>query len=282
MTLLDSHVHVWDPATIDYPWLAEAAIMPTSCGPTDTDDADGAVSGVIVVEADAAPADALAEARWLAGLDWPKRRGIVAAARLDDPRLGEHLDALADLDGVVGVRHLLQDLNADDWPTGALATGLAELARRGLTFDACVRHEHLPALAALLERVPDAAVVLDHLGKPPVDAGLTSPVGQAWASAIERLARLPRLHVKLSGLAAESADPARYASHAPEFVTAGVAAFGTSRAMIGSDWPVSARAGVGTTLTDWLALAEAAVSPTPVEAEQLRSGTAQAFYLDLA
>ena len=74
------------------------------------------------------------------------------------------------------------------------------LAERNLTFDLCVSHEQLPAVAALVEACPGTSFVLDHLGKPAVAAALLDP----WRDDIARLAVFPNVTCKLSGLATEA------------------------------------------------------------------------------
>jgi len=247
VSVLDTHVHVWDAGVLDYPWLRgtplPAVRLPAHLGHDDA----------IFVEADARADLALAEVRWVAGLDWPGLRGIVAAADLRGPTLGADLDALTATGPVVGVRDLLQDEPVAQWRPRERADGLRELARRGLTFDACVRHPQLDALADLLEAAPETRVVLDHLGKPPLDAGLHSAAGQTWQRALRRIAALPRTGVKLSGLPAETDDRALFDAHADAFLEAALEAFGPERAMFGSDWPVSAMRGVAESAGTWAA-----------------------------
>ncbi|WP_353807550.1 amidohydrolase family protein [Agromyces sp. SYSU T00194] len=250
--LIDAHVHVWDPALHRYDWLDGLEIhrrMP----PADVDRADGATTGMVFVQAGAARQDALAEARWVAAADWPELVAIVADADLLAPpdALGAHLDALAAVPKVVGVRDNLQDEPVEAFPDRA--AGLAELGRRGLTFDACIRHGQLPALVDLLAAAPETTVVLDHLGKPPIDAGIDSPEGRAWSAGIGRLAERPRTFAKLSGLTAETADADAFARHADAFIDRVLDAFGPERTMVGSDWPVSATFGVGGPFADWVA-----------------------------
>jgi len=275
VTVLDAHVHVWDTSVLDYPWLDDVPALPRRALPAEIDRADGESTRMIFVEADRAPDQSLAEVRWVDAAAWPELAGIVAFA---DVTASGTLDELTAIDRIVGVRHSLQSTAAETWNVTALADGLRELARRDLTFDACVRHTQLPALADLLEQAPETRVVLDHLGKPPVDAGLDSAAGRAWHEALRRIAALPHAHVKLSGLAAETTDAAAYDRHADAFLAAGIDAFGPAHAMIGSDWPVSARVGVGTTFTAWIARVRRATGATGDEWTRISEGTAAAFY----
>lgn len=247
--LIDAHVHVWDPGLHDYGWLAgtneERPLLPSDHRRS------GAVSGAVFVQAADGPTDPIVEARWAAGLDWPELLGIVAAADLGAPveRIAVQLDELSRIPRVVGVRHLLQDLPVAAFP--ALVPGLQMLAESGLAFDACIRHEQLPALVALVDAVPDLRVVLDHCAKPPIDDGVGSEVGLAWAAGVRELAARPNAAVKLSGLAPESSDRDAFERNVGGFLAHVLDVFGPERCLFGSDWPVSERFGVGEGVVAW-------------------------------
>lgn len=252
MTLIDAHVHVWDPRVGSYAWL-DGTVLDRPMLPAEYARGGAQATGAIFVQAADDGSDPIAEARWVAGLDWPELVGIVAAADL-----GRHssdvvaqLDALGAIGKLVGVRQLLQDMPTDRFFT--IADGLRIVASRGLTFDACIRHGQLRPLIALLESAPGLTVVLDHLGKPPVDEGMGSLAGSAWSSALTDLAARPRTYVKLSGLTAESRNPDAFNRHVDAFLEHALTAFGPERAMIASDWPVSTTFGVAGSFADWVA-----------------------------
>ncbi|MEV4976250.1 amidohydrolase family protein [Streptomyces scopuliridis] len=273
--LIDAHVHVWDPDRVRYDWLAGTALNRPRL-PGDIDDADGAVSRWVFVEADAAPAAALDEARWVAGLDWPGLAAMVVAADLEAPDADERIGRAAGLPLVRGVRHLLQSLPPERLAAPALAKGLAEVARAGLVFDACVRWTQLDALDRLLSDTFDGTVVLDHLGKPPVDAGLRSDAGQAWLAALRRLARHERLVVKLSGLPDEASDAATLRQNGPDLLRAALDVFGAERCMVAGDWPVSTGADGRTTAREWFDLVRDVVGVR--DWPRVAAGTARAVY----
>lgn len=225
--LIDTHVHVRDPRMRTYAWLAGTPLDRPML-PPEVDRADGATTGRIFVQADAAAAGAVAEARWVADCAWPDLVGIET-----------QLSSLIQIPRVVGVRHLLQDLLTEQLPR--FAPGLGALAARHLRFDACVRQGQRPALVSLLERVPEVTVVLDILGKPSVDAGIASPAGLRWAAAITALAERPSTVVKVSGLTAESAGREAFDRHTDDSIAHAVDAVGADRCVLGRDWPVSAR-----------------------------------------
>ncbi len=274
MTLIDSHVHVWDPDRLSYSWLAESE-LDRAMLPPHVDRVATMPTQMIFVQA--SDGDPLAEARWVDQLDWPELVAIVAGADLtrQPEDIEAHLAALAEIPRVVGVRHLLQDTAVRDF--SAVREGLRILEHRGGTFDACIRHTQLPALIDLLDAVPDLTVVLDHLGKPPVDEGIDSPEGRRWSEQIGILAARPRTYVKLSGLAPESSDASAFGANVDAFIDRGLEAFGVQRAMIGSDWPVSAHFGVGGTFTGWAARVERLVGAADWAA--IFSMTARSAYL---
>jgi L-fuconolactonase len=299
--MVDAHVHVWDPARLRYPWLDGIPPLDRAFLPADIDRACGASSRPVFVQAGCVPEQAIDEARWVLGMRdaWPELAAIVADADLRSGRALESqldeldsLDSLTDRDAegsrgvrVVGIRHLLQDepdeLLEDARARSALLDGLRMLAERGLTFDVCVRHRQLAVVAELLESVPDVRVVLDHLGKPPVDDGIDSAGGRAWARNIERMALLPLAHVKLSGLGAEASTRDALGAHAAPFLVHTLNAFGAERSMIGSDWPVSSYTGAGGTTNEWRERVRGAASDAGLTADDLaalESRTAERFY----
>jgi L-fuconolactonase len=304
MTIVDTHVHVWDPARLPYPWLAQPRMadlaplhrpmLPADMERADLERADleradlehadpaGAPAGHVFVEAACRSDRALDEIDWVASLHWPRLRGIVAAADLRSAALEAHLDALAHVRAtggahVVGVRHSLQDEDSTSWrDDDAFVRGLHAVAARGWTFDACVRWTQLDDLAGLLAAAPEVRVVIDHLGKPPVDLGVDSRWGLAWTAAMTRLAARPLTFVKLSGLRAEASGVDSFARNADAFLIRGLDLFGSERAMVGSDWPVSTSP--GDSVADWFARVRRTAEHAGASWDAVASRTASRFY----
>lgn len=242
MRVLDSHLHLWDPAVLDYTWLE---------GPLDAvhaavELADEQLTGVdeeaaIFVQAETVERHHLDEVRWVDSIALEAGVvAIVAGARLDrGAETDAQLAALAEHERVVGIRHLLQGEPDGFARTTDFLRGARQVASRGWTFDACVRAHQIPDVTALAAAVPDLPIVLDHLGKPligTVDAPLEpSP---EWLGDLRELAAGPQVHCKLSGLPAETGGVWTDAQVAP-FLDAALDAFGPERLMWGSDWPVS-------------------------------------------
>lgn len=269
--IIDTHVHVWDPSALDYGWLS--GDLDRAFLPADIPRVPDSHTAMIFVEAGSD--DPLREAEWVAALDWPERAGIVANVDLSrGDGITERLDEIAAIDGVVGVRWNLQDEPVEAFDSPVLLAGLQQVAKRELTFDACVRHHQLPALRRLVARVPELLVVLDHLGKP--DA--SRPPTPQWQESLLALAGLPNVSIKLSGLPPE-ADPERaIGPQAAPVLEAALELFGPSRCMLGSDWPVSAATPHRVEPGAWFELVFSALGASAEERAQLGWRTASEFY----
>jgi L-fuconolactonase len=116
--------------------------------------------------------------------------------------------------------------------------GLRALAEHGLPFDLVVFQRHLKNIPIVAEKVPLLRMVLDHLGKPPIAAGGREP----WASDIRRLAAIPNLYCKISGMVTESNHAQWSVDQLVPYVAHVIEQFGLSRLMWGSDWPVCLKA----------------------------------------
>jgi L-fuconolactonase len=269
--VIDSHVHIWDPTALEYSWLEGELDRPylpeeyRSGAPTTT--------GVIFVEA--GPASKTGEVNWAESLDWPELLGVVAHAPLErGSSVVTEIDALRGAGRTVGIRRLLQDEPLQFFEHPGLLEGLRALSRTGLPFDACIRHYQLSALTKLLEKVPELPVVLDHLGKPPVATGDDG----TWERELRKLASLPQVSVKLSGMPPELREDQDVTSTCLPWLRIALDAFGADRAMVGSDWPISAMLPRQLAPGQWLAMVLDELSASPGERELLAWRTASRFY----
>ena len=90
--------------------------------------------------------------------------------------------------------------------TGRVAAGIvgfAELAPRGLSFDAWFYHPQLKELIDLAGAFPNTQIILDHFGGPlgigPYE-GKAAEVFEVWRRDMMHLAKRPNVAVKLGGL----------------------------------------------------------------------------------
>ncbi len=208
-TIIDSHVHLWNRERFDYDWLnSQAPALQGDFLLSDLAVAQASATGVyfsgsVFVQADCRSDQSVAEAAWVqecADAGAPIV-AVVAAAQLErGAHAATQLEELAELPLVVGVRRLLQDEPVGFATGDDFVTGVRLLADHAFTMDLCIREWQLPEVAALAARCPEVTFVLDHLGKPTVS---TSAFG-TWARDLGRLAALPNVRCKLSGIASEA------------------------------------------------------------------------------
>lgn len=265
MTLVDTHVHVWDTTRLRYPWLEANPELPRVAGPVDT----GTLA--IFVQADCVPEQGIAEVRYVESLDCPALAGIVAFAPLEAGTVSSALEELAARPLVVGIRRLLQDEPAGFATSASFVAGLTSVARQGLVFDATVRADQLDEVALVSQAVPELLIVLDHLGNPPLAEGLDSAAGRDWLRGIRALASQPTVVAKLSGAVAVDTRRGR------SFALAALDAFGPYRLLLGSDHPLTVRNNAEA-YQQWATTADAGLGLTAGERAAVRLETAIRTY----
>ena len=252
-SVVDAHVHFWDPTDLQYPWLRSVPALDRAHLPPAYARAIGSapVDRVVVVAGNCRPEQALREVEFVehvaTGAE-PRVAGIVAFADLTRPETFDAaLDALSSAPLVKGIRQNIQGEPSGFALQAAFVQGVQTVGRRGFTFDLCVTHDQLPEVTELVRRCPEVRFVLDHGGKPPIRDRRLEP----WASNLARLATHSNVYCKLSGLLTEADvrhwrddDLIPYATHVCE-------CFGAERVMYGSDWPVLTLAG---DYQDWYGL----------------------------
>ncbi|MEV0458219.1 amidohydrolase family protein [Catellatospora methionotrophica] len=239
-TIIDSHLHVWDPTRGVYPWLGhhlapiDRAMTLSEVAP---ELADRGVGGVVLVQSadDDFDTDLMLETagsdRRVVGVVGyvPLHRPSVAAARLarlrDDPLF-------------VGVRNLIHEREDPAWILRPdVDAGLDLLERAGVPFDFVAGGpEALATAAEVARRHPGLHLILDHLGAPALRTGHDH--AERWSQQLEFLAGRPHVYAKLSGLYL-GPDPegdalARLGVHLHDALRL----FGTDRLMYGGDWPI--------------------------------------------
>ena len=192
----------------------------------------------------------------------------------------------ADPDVLGPLAHTPEGLYAD----ARFREGFAELGKRGLTFDAWVLEPQIGEVTALARAFPDQPIVLDHVGTPlglGVYTGRQEERFAGWASAIRELATCANVMVKLGGLAmpfcgldglGPDTRPSseRLAALYRPYVEPCIEAFGASRAMFESNFPVD-RWGVDYGAL-WNAFKRLSSGASADEKRDLFAGAAARFY----
>lgn len=249
ISLIDTHLHLWDPALLDYPWLQEFPYIRKRYLVTDYQSATAGipVKGMVFVQAECLPEQCFQEVDFVmqqAAAD-NRIRGIVAYAPLEQgQQVAGMLQKLAANPLVKGVRRMYDD-DPSLCHSSSYLNALHLLPHYGLSLDISAQPHALPATAKMIAACPDTLFVLDHLGKPDIKGnGLDE-----FKKNIDRLAVFPNVCAKLSGLIT-TADPVHWTPEvlAP-YIRYAVGSFGYERLLFGSDWPVVLLAG---TYQQWL------------------------------
>ena len=270
---IDAHMHFWRYIAAEYGWIdGSMARLQRDFLPED------AVREMRAAGMDACVAvqvrQTIEETRWLLTLADTHSfiAGVVGWVDLGSAAVDAELDSIAAHPKLVGVRHIVQ-AEPDDFLSGeAFRRGVAALARRGLAYDILVYARQLPAAIDFAAALPEVRLVLDHLGKPDIRAGGFD----RWRRDLDRLAALPNVCAKLSGLVTE-ADWNRWTiEDLHRYINAALDSFGPERLMIGSDWPVCTVAARYAQVVD---LVRSAIADRPAsERAAIMGGTARTFW----
>ena len=242
-TIIDSHIHFWNPGYLRYPWLESVPKINRPFLPPNLIEAarQEDLQGIVFVEADCIPDHNVAEAEWVTRLaeEEPRICGIVAAASLEEgAAVRPQLEALARLPLVKGIRRLIQSEEAGFATQPDFIEGVQLLPDYGFSFDICIRRHQMSEIIQLVEQCPDVQFILDHFGKPDVRNNLMDP----WREELQTLAEFPNVYCKISGLATEADFDNWTHAQLQAYIRHAVETFGPNRIVYGGDWPVSLQA----------------------------------------
>jgi L-fuconolactonase len=237
---VDAHHHVWDLSVRDQDWITGPELQPLRRDFTVADlEPEAHAAGVdrtvlvqtITVAEETPEFLALADAHDLIA-------GVVGWTDLTRPDITDELARLRELPGghhLKGIRHQVQGEPDPNWLLRPdVLRGLTAVADAGLVYDLLVLPHQFPAAVEVAAALPQLTFVLDHLGKPPVAAGQLEP----WSTSLRSLAALPNTYCKLSGLVTEADWKTWSTQDLHPYTDTALDAFGPSRLMFGSDWPV--------------------------------------------
>ncbi|KAI7893701.1 uncharacterized protein EV154DRAFT_500518 [Mucor mucedo] len=275
-SIIDSHVHFWQPDKVNVPWVKNSQFDKRKDAVDYAEQVKLArVKQAVYVETDVDVFHKLVEAEWIYKYSQEIQTndsfggigGIVAFAPVQQ---GDHvvgyLRTLVRVTGgadsiLKGVRCLLQDPNLD--PARVLEPdfirGIQCLESFKLSFDICIdcrsSPQQFPPIQKMVVQCPRVQFILDHMGKPPCDSQPGDTEFEFWKQQMTQLSSNPNVSCKISGLVTEFND-----SHHDEksdvvrklkpFIQVALETFGIDRLMYGGDWPVSEAA--NTTWQSWL------------------------------
>lgn len=238
---IDAHQHFWIYSQEDYPWIDDSMYMikrdflPKHLKQELTREGFG---GSISVQA----RQTLEETKWLLELSDINDfiLGVVGWVDLKSENVCRELSGFSKHSKFIGVRHVVHDEVDDAFMLNKdFLRGISCLREYDLSYDFLLFPKHLQIACQVATMFPNQRFVIDHISKPLIKQQVFKP----WEEDIKRLANLPNVYCKLSGMVTE----ADWVEWQPEdifpYIDVIMNAFGAGRVMIGSDWPVCLVAG---------------------------------------
>ncbi|MCX6046937.1 MAG: amidohydrolase family protein [Chloroflexi bacterium] len=276
--IIDTHVHLWDPSYLRYPWLDDNLLLnkpylledyKRACGPV-------TVEKMVFLQCECDFGQFREEADWVTSLAQqdPRLQGIVPWAPLE---LGDaacaDLEKFAENPLIKGVRRIIQfEPDQAFCLRPDFVQGVQALADYNLSFDICISHSQLANTIKLVAQCPNVTFILDHIGKPDIKDHLLDP----WRAEIKTLAGFPNVWCKVSGLVTEADHQHWTREDLKPYIDHVIASFGFDRVMYGGDWPVAYQA---TEYPRWVeTLAWAVSGCSDAELRKLFHDNALAFY----
>ena len=239
--IVDTHLHIWDPSELRYPWLDDIPLLNKRYLLEDYRQAtaDLTTERMVFLQCEVAFDQFLDEARWVAGVarEDPRIEGIVAWAPLEQGEAAaEALDQLVEIPQVRGIRRIIQfEPDPEFCLRPAFVEGVRLLERYDLSFDICIKgDEQFANTLELVHRCPNVQFILDHIGKPDIADGVLDP----WRAQLRELASFDNTTCKVSGLVVEADMESWTPEDLRPYLDTVFDTFGFDRVTFGGDWPV--------------------------------------------
>jgi len=235
---IDAHQHFWRYRAEDYPWMDDSMQslrrdwLPDDLMPLlDAANLDACIA--VQARADEAENTFLLQL----AQEYPQIAAVVGWVDMFSETITECLQYWNTQPKFVGVRHLLQD-DPDVAATvhdPRFNHALTHVQQQRLIYEILVRgHEQLSSIPALCARHDQYWLILDHLGKPAI-GGMAD---MEWQRHLGTIAAYPHVACKVSGLVTEVIGTQFERRLIERYLDIALDAFGPSRLLFGSDWPV--------------------------------------------
>ena len=275
--IVDAHHHFWDRSMegYDHSWLANDGLekICRNYAPQDLQPLieQAGVDRTVFVQTQ----HSVEETRWVLSLaeQHPWIAGVVGWVDLTSPECESQVQELKDHPKFVGVRHLVHDEPDDGFIVREdVQRGLSILEKYDVAYDLLFFVQHLPHAATVAQNFPNLRLVIDHLAKPKIKAGIID----GWREDLIEAAQYPNVYCKLSGMVTEADWENWTANDLRPYVDLALEYFTPDRCMFGSDWPVSDLASSYQQMFDALISCVGGVSES--EREKILGLTAIDFY----
>ncbi len=262
--IIDTHHHLWNYNPVEFDWIDDdMAAIRKSFLPADlqTTLANVGVEGVVTVQA----RQLLKETNWLLELASENSfmKGVIGWVPLADANIQQILEEYKSNPWLKGVRHVVQ---GEPDPGFILGTdfnrGISLLKNYNLVYDILIFEHQLLNTIRFVDQHPEQQFALDHIAKPKIKINEFEP----WAKNIKELARRENVSCKISGMITEADYKLWNEEQLQPYFDVVLEAFGPSRLMFGSDWPVCL---VATNYSNWLELVKKTISKFSKEEQDM-------------
>lgn len=256
---LDTHLHLLYPKRLHYPWTASLPALQRSFHLKDylSEARPLGIASALHMEADVCDVQLESETELVAELakDTPGQIvGAISSCRpesVDAKAFASFVERTTANPLIRGFRRVLHNQPDELASNERFRANLRRLTARGHPFDLCVLSRQLSQAAQLARSLESTTFVLDHCGIPVI----AHDQFEHWRQQIEKIARLPNVYCKISGIIAYG-DAARWrdgnigmvAEDLRPYVEQTIESFGWRRVVWGSDFPVCTLTGG---LTAW-------------------------------
>jgi len=274
MLRIDAHQHFWEFDPVRDNWITdEMGAIKKDFLPKDLrrllrqNDFDGSV----VVQSDQSEKENEFQLENAAKNDFIK--GVVGWIDLQSEKVEEKLAYYSSKNKMKGFRHVLQsEAERAFMLKPAFMNGIGRLERFGFTYDILIFADQLKYIPQFVATFPNQRFVIDHMAKPDIKNRNI----EDWKGEIEKIARHENVYCKISGMVTEADWKNWKQEDFIPFIDVVIEAFGSSRIMYGSDWPVCLVAGSYKKVLG--IVNEYFSSFSPSEQELFFGGNAKRFY----
>jgi predicted TIM-barrel fold metal-dependent hydrolase len=163
--------------------------------------------------------------------------GVIANCRPENEDFEDYLESVLDA-RLVGFRRILH-VEPDELSRSPIfAENLRLMGKVNLSFDLCVRADQIPLAIDLVRAAQSVQFILDHCGNPDIAADGGKGPAKSWRQQIQKIAKLPNVACKISGIVANCAPGTVSVDLLRAYVEHCIEHFSWDRVVWGSDWPV--------------------------------------------
>ena len=275
--LLDTHQHLVYRDVANYSWAKDIPPLATDNFTVENylKLTEGlGIGGTLFMETGVDDPDYQNEAKYVQKLsDNPNNgiKGLIVSIRPEDDSFDAWFNETLQMN-VSGYRRILHVMPDETSQTQIFRDNVKKIGKAGKPFDICYLPTQLSIAYDFAKDCQEVNLVLNHCGVPSIAAG---EIDQ-WGKDIKKLAELPNVYCKLSGLMAYCAPGTSSQETIQPYVDHVLETFGPNRMVWGSDWPV---VNLGKGIQEWISVTRNILSKlSDSEAQAIANANAQKIY----